>query len=355
MNPKPAVKIKVARTFLSVPNPSRRHGTDKNVCATLIPILPLALLLLLLSALQPFSPSALSTTAPAATPAGLKRSDVEYAVASGESLKLDIDIPAGAGPFPAVIYVHGGGWTKGDKTIEGASMFDPLRNAGIARFSINYRLAPAYKYPASSDDVDTAIRWVKSHAADYNIDPARLVLMGDSAGGHLVALATTRAADAAATSDDTLARQRPIQNPKSKIENSPTRVAATVVFYGPTDMEKFFLRDAAALPAGHKSPGEAYMGVTADTPEARQLLREASPIDHVRPGLPPFLLLHGDKDPLVPIAQTVAFEQKLRAAGVPCEFIIVKGGMHGMKKWDALNSDYAAQVIAWLQKTLALR
>jgi len=333
---------------------------------------------LLFSALCLLSATANSSATPAA---GLKLSDIEYAVASGESLKLDIDIPAGPGPFPAVIYVHGGGWTKGDKTIEGASLFEPLEKAGIARFSINYRLAPAHKYPASSDDVDTAIRWVKSHAADYNIDPARLVLMGDSAGGHLVALATTRAADDATTTtttdatttttdatattdatttDETLARQRPIQNRvpsearslASKIENPTTRVAATVVFYGPTDMEKFFLRDAAALPAGHKSPGEAYMGVTADTPEARQLLREASPIDHVRPGLPPFLLLHGDKDPLVPIAQTVAFEQKLRAAGVPCEFIIVKGGMHGMKKWDALNSDYVAQVIAWLQKTL---
>jgi len=276
------------------------------------PVLALALLAL----------SALSSPA-----AGLKLSDVEYGAASGESLKLDIDIPAGPGPFPAVIYVHGGGWTKGDKTIEGASMFDPLRNAGIARFSINYRLAPAYKYPASSDDVDTAIRWVKARTADYNIDPTRIVLMGDSAGGHLVALATTRA-------------------------DASTRVAATVVFYGPTDMEKFFLRDASKLPPGHKSPGEAYFGITADTPEARKLLREASPAAHVRAGLPPFLLLHGDKDPLVPIEQTVAFQQKLREAGVPCEFIIVKGGMHGMKKWDTLPSNYAAQVLAWLQKTL---
>jgi len=302
---------------------TRHHHTATTISA---PILALALLFL--SALQPFSPSAFSSST---TTAGLKRSDVEYGAASGESLKLDIDIPAvsGTAPIPAVIYVHGGGWTKGDKTIEGASMFDPLRNAGIARFSINYRLAPAHKYPASSDDVDTAIRWVKAHAADYNIDPTRLVLMGDSAGGHLVALATTRATDS-------------------------TRVAATVVFYGPTDMEKFFLRDVSALPPGHKSPGEAYFGITADTPEADaiKLLREASPAAHVRPGLPPFLLLHGDKDPLVPIAQTVAFQQKLRDAGVPCEFITVKGGMHGMKKWDTLNSDYAARVIAWLQKTL---
>jgi len=294
------------------------------------------------------------------------------------SLKLDIAIPAGTGPFPAVIYVHGGGWTRGDKSLGGVPLFAPLEKAGIARFSINYRLAPAHKYPASSDDLDTAIRWVKTHAADYNIDPARLALIGDSAGGHLVALAAMRAAAATAAatnaptlanatsttsappvastaSDDTPARQRPIvsseatgsTNPKSKIENPDTRVAAVVPFYAPTDLVRLL------LPFGYVTPqATAYFGVTSATSDARKLLREASPAAHVRAGLPPFLLLHGDSDQLVPVAQSVQFQKLLRAAGVPCELIIVKGGAHGMRTWEPLHSDYVARVIAWLQKTL---
>src|SRR5436190_12031384 len=106
------------------------------------------------------------------------QTNIEYGVAGGESLKLDAYVPEGSGPFPTVILVHGGGWTGGDKSggpKKGymAPMHEPLQRAGFAWFSINYRLAPAYRYPACIEDIETAIRWVKTHAAEYHLDPRR--------------------------------------------------------------------------------------------------------------------------------------------------------------------------------------
>src|SRR6266540_3305895 len=115
------------------------------------------------------------------------RSDIEFAVKGDVRLTLDAYVPDGRGPFPAVIVVHGGGFTRGDKQTFVKPLFDPLTKAGFAWFTINYRLAPAYRFPAATDDVARAIEYVKSHAKQYNVDKKRIALMGESAGGHLVA------------------------------------------------------------------------------------------------------------------------------------------------------------------------
>jgi pectinesterase len=120
---------------------------------------------------------------------GRVKTDIEYAQAGGESLKLDAFVPAGKGPFPAVIFVHGGGWSGGDKTGGNDPLFVPLAQKGFAWFTINYRLAPKHHHPAPVEDVEAAIRWVKAHAAEFKVDPQRLALVGESAGGQLVALA----------------------------------------------------------------------------------------------------------------------------------------------------------------------
>lgn len=255
------------------------------------------------------------------------QTDIEYGAAGGESLKLDASIPDGPGPFPAVILVHGGGWTAGDKSggpQKGymAPMHGPLEKAGYAWFSINYRLAPKHPYPACVEDVETAIRWVKAHAAEYRIDPARIALAGESAGGHLVALVATRM-------------------------TAETRLAAIVDFYGRHDM-------VGMTKLGDKLPGNMsrlFGAEVLDAPtEAR--LREASPLDHVKPGLPPFLLVHGDKDASVPYQHSVALEARLKVSGVPVDFITIKDGVHGMINWGTVAPGYGDQVVAWLQKTL---
>ena len=100
--------------------------------------------------------------------------DIEYCKAGGASLKLDAWIPDGQGPFPAVIVVHGGGWQNGDKQVNCKPLFDPLSQAGFAWFTVNYRLAPAHRYPAAVDDVVEAIRYVESHAREYKVDLQRV-------------------------------------------------------------------------------------------------------------------------------------------------------------------------------------
>src|SRR5262245_13578363 len=139
------------------------------------------------------------------------KENIEYAH-DPVPLKLDAHLPSGVGPFPAVILVHGGGWVAGDKTAAFIRpLFEPLDRTGFAWFTIDYRLAPKYPYPAPVEDVERAIAFVKQHAREYRVDPRRIALMGESAGGHLVNLVG--------------ARNRP-----------PADVAAVVSFYGPFDL-----------------------------------------------------------------------------------------------------------------------
>ncbi len=255
------------------------------------------------------------------------QADIEYGTASGESLKLDASVPDGAGPWPVVILVHGGGWTAGDKSggpKKGymAPMHEPLTKAGFAWFSINYRLAPKYHYPAQLEDLQTAIRWVKAHAAQYHLDLTRIALSGESAGSQMVAMAAMQADDS-------------------------TRVAAVIPFYLPADL----LEDP--IKTGTLNPSRsALIGRTAFDDEARTQLRAASPMYFVKAGLPPFLLLHGTADQNVPYHQSVDMQAKLRAVGVPCELITIPGGVHGMLTWDTVAPDYKERVIAWLEKTM---
>ncbi|MFA6046976.1 MAG: alpha/beta hydrolase, partial [Phycisphaerales bacterium] len=126
--------------------------------------------------------------------------DIEYGQAGGERLLLDVSVPDEAGPFPVAILVHGGGWRRGDKgggekPGDGADItpwFETLTRAKYVWFSINYRLAPKHRWPACFEDVQTAVRWVKAHAAEYQGDSKRVAIFGHSAGGHLVTMLATQ-------------------------------------------------------------------------------------------------------------------------------------------------------------------
>ena len=117
---------------------------------------------------------------------GELRTDIEFARPGGKPLAMDAFVPEGKGPFPAVIWVHGGGFTAGDKAPAPLSVLEPIAQMGYAWFSVNYRLSPEYVFPAATDDVESAIAYIKAHAAEYKVDGRKLVLMGASAGGHLV-------------------------------------------------------------------------------------------------------------------------------------------------------------------------
>jgi alpha-L-fucosidase 2 len=262
-----------------------------------------------------------------ATTRAAVQTDLEYGQSAGVSLRLDACVPDGPGPFPAVILVHGGGWNAGDKSggpKKGymAPMHEPLSAAGYAWFSINYRLAPDFHHPAAVEDVETAIRWVKSHAAQFHLDPRRIALSGESAGGHLVAMAAVRADDS-------------------------TRVAAVIPFYGVFDLVAETKRRGSPEPSFTR-----LLGREARDEALPKLLAEASPINFVKPDLPPFLLVHGTADQSVAYQQSVDFQSRLRTVGVACDLITIKDGPHGMLPWPPLAPDFKDRVVAWLNTTL---
>ena len=232
-------------------------------------------------------------------------------------------LPEGPGPFTAAILVHGGGWIAGDKRGDTKPLLAPLTRAGIAWFSINYRLAPQYRYPACLEDVYTAIRWVKANAAEYRINPKRIVLVGESAGAHLVEMAA--------------------------VQGGPdTRVAAVIPFFGPSDL----LAQTRAR-GGLRRDLTSLFGRTQLDAETVQLLRLASPVNFVHPGLPPFLLVHGTADRIVPYSQSVEFQARLEAAGDRCDLITIPGGFHAMGNWNKVAPQFRQQVMSWIATTLA--
>jgi pectinesterase len=254
---------------------------------------------------------------PCPPPARFER-DLEYARPGGESLRLEVCSPPARGPFPAAILVHGGGWIGGDRTQAARGLLHPLTKAGIAWLRVSYRLAPRATYPAPVEDVLTAVRWTRTHARRLELDPQRLVLVGESAGGHLVADAAVRAGDDA-------------------------RVAAVVPFFAPVDLESDTDRRG-----GLSRSMRALFGRTELDEAARQALRDGSPIRRVRPGLPPFLLVHGTADMSVPYEQSPRMQKALREAGGECDLITVPDGTHGTREWDERLPGWADQVVAWL-------
>lgn len=255
------------------------------------------------------------------------RGDIEYGKAGDVSLKMDASIPDGTGPFPTVILVHGGGWRNGDKQTNFKPLFDPLTKAGFAWFTVNYRLAPAHPYPAAVDDVLQSIRYIQAHAEEYKVDKKRVALTGESAGGHIVALIGAR-------------------------DGHKLQLAAVIPFYPPTDLE--------AMVAGRDKTGGAvtalgaFIGFTEPDAVALKRLREASPVTYVQKGMPPFLIVHGTKDPVVNFLQGRDMCDKIRQAGSSCEMFPVDGAPHGVNGWEKTPSflGYKQKVVDWLHQTM---
>ena len=226
-----------------------------------------------------------TTSAPATMPVGNENGaklvqNVQYGEATGEKLLLDVSVPAGQGPFGVVIMVHGGGWSGGDKQKDVTPALEAMTGKFVW-FSINYRMAPKNRWPACLEDVATAVRWIKAHAAEYKGDPKRVVLMGHSAGGHLACAVALQADDA-------------------------TRVQGVVGLAPVTD----FVVDTKRRGGLSKSLQWLLNETVADE-RVLAILREMSPIEHVHAGAPPFLLLQGSVDKTVPREQTESFAAKL--------------------------------------------
>jgi len=241
--------------------------------------------------------------------------NLEYIPAGGERHRLDLHLPANAtNPVPVIVWVHGGAWRAGSKENCPARRFV---TRGYAVASINYRLSQQALFPAQIEDCKAAIRWLRVHAGEYHLDPERFAAWGSSAGGHLVALLGT-------TGD---VKQFDVgQN----LEQS-SRVQAVVDWFGPTDftrMREFSLPDSRIDHDAADSPEALLIGGAVQ--ENKDKAAQANPITYVSRADPPFLIMHGNRDNLVPYQQSELLRDALQKAGVPVTLSIVEGAGHGL-------------------------
>lgn len=231
--------------------------------------------------------------------------NVTYRTVDGVAMRMDILYPKSGGPWPGLIWVHGGGWIGGDK----APLPPILADTGCLVASLNYRIFPAFRFPAMIEDVKAAIRYLRAHAVVTNLDPTRIALIGHSAGGHLVALAG-------------LAGEEAGWDVGPYLEQS-SRVQAVIPMAGPTDLTRPYPDWA----------DELFEGVFGN-----DQLAWASPVTHVHPDAPSFMIIHGDKDDVVYVDQAHALHAALVRAGAAAELVIVQNAGHGFEPVGGLPS-----------------
>lgn len=234
--------------------------------------------------------------------------DVTYCNMDGVPLKLDLYFPKSKGPWQVLIYVHGGSFTSGDKRTGSGIIDIPAMTArGYAVAAVNYRLMPEYPFPAEVMDAKCAIRFLRTHADEFNLLTDKIGIWGGSAGGHLSAMVG-------------LTNGEPIYEVGEYLEES-SHVDAVVDMFGPTDL-------TAPMNWLQRPLLRRAFGTDSST-DAR--LVEASPVQYVTRDAPPFLLLYGEKDTAVPMGQAQALYQKLEDADVDVTLVIVENANHNFK------------------------
>ncbi len=233
-------------------------------------------------------------------------SDVQYCTGGGSPLLMDVFIPnhRDGAPTPAVLWIHGGGWERGDKSGNSGAQF--LANEGFVTASLSYRLSGDSPFPAAIEDCKCAIRFLRASALKYGIDPDRIGVAGSSAGGHLAELVATADQSAGLEGD-------------GGWQNVSSKVQAAAAYYGVSDLTTQFPQDTVQVIV------KFFRGTEQEKPE---LYRKASPIFYVSKDDPPLLLVHGENDDGVPFDQSVRMAETYRRIGVPVEFIVVKNAGH---------------------------
>ncbi|MCL6518411.1 MAG: alpha/beta hydrolase [Armatimonadetes bacterium] len=250
--------------------------------------------------------------------------NVEYGKGGDEPLTLDIVRPKRPSikPMPAVIFVHGGGWQSGSKEA-GIRKIIPLAQNGYFCVTINYRLTDKAPFPAQIEDCKCAVRWLRAHAKDYNVDSNHIGAWGSSAGGHLVALLGTSGG------------VKELEG-NGGWEKFSSKVQAVADYFGPTDF-LYWAEEAKKkgfnIEELERKRANGAISKLLGGPFSKKIdvAKKASPTTYIDKKDPPFFIAHGENDDLVPLSQSKAFYEALKKNGIECTLHIVKGAGHGFK------------------------
>ena len=269
--------------------------------------------------------------------------NVVYGTADGIDLKLDIGKPEGKGPFPVILFFHGGGWQQGDKW-HMHKWIQKFATLGYVGVSVGYRFAPRFKWPAQVHDAKQAVRYMRAHAGELNIDPSRIGAMGESAGAYLALMLG-------------------VTNPGDSLEGTmdrdvSSRVQAVVSYFSATDFTIKGLPLTPALEADmlkyyNKSLKEVRDEFTGASGPNDPILKKISVVSYVDQGDPPVLMFHGDSDPFSSLEHPRRLQAALEKAKVPNQLVIVKGGGHG---WTgSLQEETTRQMMDFFEQNLKNR
>jgi acetyl esterase/lipase len=269
-----------------------------------------------------------------------------YSVVTGyRPLRLDLYLPpVTKAPVPVVVWVHGGAFMHGDRTalpplLERERLFTRLPLAGLAVASIEYRLSSEACFPAQLEDVQAAVRWLRARHEELGIDPRRVAAWGESAGGYLAAFAG-------------VAGRTGPGGPVPESADQPADVAAVVDWYGPTDfaaMDRQAPADSAMRHDDADSPESRLIG--APVQERPDLVARADPCRWATTDAPPFLIMHGTRDRLVPFGQSELLAARLRELGVPVDFRPIEGADHVFDGYER-GSELVDAAISFLVREL---
>lgn len=237
--------------------------------------------------------------------------DVEYSDAAGQHLQVNVAQPKdGAGPFPAIVCIHGGGFRAG-KRESYDKLCLTLAQRGYVAITVTYRLAPEFPFPAAVQDCKTAVRWLRSQAETYHIDPTRIGVTGGSAGGHLAQFLGVTMGVKEFEGDG--------------YNDQSSAVSCVVNFYGPSDFTKSY---GKSVDAAEVLP--LFFGGDLTTKRKEHII--GSPLYWVTPDAAPTLCVHGTEDPYVAFEQATWMVDKLKAAEVEATLLPIEGAGHGFKK-----------------------
>jgi alpha-L-fucosidase 2 len=257
---------------------------------------------------------------------------IVYGVADGQQLTMDYYAGKGAGIHPMMVLIHGGGYHGGNARNESEGyVAEFLTPAGYDVFSINYRLAPQYPYPAMVFDAQRAVRYIRYNAKKWDGDPNKMALVGGSAGGFL---------------SNMVGLKNDGGDPKATdpVDRESARAQAVVSLFAQSSFQIVPLNGDV-----HRflDPWIAKKGL-------QEALKEASPITYVSKDDPPFLEILGDQDEYIPMYEATNLQTALEKVGVSCKIIVIPGGKHGTGGWNKLPGvpDWEREMTEWLNQKL---